>query len=185
MYNSITKSIKTLSIQGLVSILVKLSVFLSLLIISSNIKIYLPFSPVPVTMQNLVLFSAVFFLGRKTYILPLAWISLGVFNLPVFTAGGGLSYFLGYTGGYLIGFLFSGIYLSLVRVPKNLFLLLGYFLIADSIIYLFGGFGLFAFFGFSFSKTIQLGLIPFISGDLFKIALISIIASKFVNQTEK
>ena len=81
-----------------------------LLAISSKIKI--PFYPVPMTMQTLVILILGVTLGWK---LGLATVSLylfeGVIGLPVFSGspekGAGLIYFTGPTMGYLIGFLFT------------------------------------------------------------------------------
>ena len=79
-----------------------------ILAISSKIKI--PFYPVPMTMQTLVILIIGIGFGWK---LGMATISLylfeGIIGLPVFSGtpekGVGLIYFTGPTMGYLIGFL--------------------------------------------------------------------------------
>ena len=81
-----------------------------LLAISSKIKI--PFYPVPMTMQTMVVLFLGITLGWK---LGLATISLylfeGIIGIPVFSGtpekGVGIIYFTGPTMGYLIGFLFT------------------------------------------------------------------------------
>ena len=79
-----------------------------LLAISSKIKI--PFYPVPMTMQTLVVLSIGVIMGWK---LGLATITLylfeGLIGLPVFAGtpekGIGVAYFTGPTMGYLLGFI--------------------------------------------------------------------------------
>ena len=85
-----------------------------ILAISSKIKI--PFYPVPMTMQTLVVLIIGIGFGWK---LGLATISLylfeGIIGLPVFSGspekGVGLIYFTGPTMGYLLGFLVA-VYVS-------------------------------------------------------------------------
>ena len=85
-----------------------------LLAISSKIKI--PFYPVPMTMQTLVILMIGIGFGWK---LGLATVSLylfeGIIGLPVFSGtpekGIGLIYFTGPTMGYLLGFLVA-VYIS-------------------------------------------------------------------------
>ena len=80
----------------------------SVLAISSKIRI--PFYPVPMTMQTLIVLMIGIAFGWK---LGLATVSLylfeGIIGLPVFSGtpekGIGLIYFTGPTMGYLLGFL--------------------------------------------------------------------------------
>ena len=82
-----------------------------ILAISSKIKI--PFYPVPMTMQTLVILLIGAFFGWR---LGVATISLylfeGIIGLPVFSGtpekGIGIVYFTGPTMGYLIGFIVAG-----------------------------------------------------------------------------
>ena len=84
------------------------------LAISSKVKI--PFYPVPMTMQTLVVITLGIAFGWK---LGLATVSLylfeGIIGLPVFSGtpekGVGLIYFTGPTMGYLLGFLVA-VYIS-------------------------------------------------------------------------
>ena len=85
-----------------------------ILAVSSKIKI--PFYPVPMTMQTLVILIIGIGFGWK---LGLATVSLylfeGIIGLPVFSGtpekGIGLIYFTGPTMGYLVGFLVA-VYIS-------------------------------------------------------------------------
>lgn len=66
---------------------------------------------IPFTMQTFALFCALGLLGgRRGTIAVLVYILMGAVGLPVFSGfGGGLGRLLGVTGGYIIGFLFTGL----------------------------------------------------------------------------
>jgi len=154
-----------------------------ILAISSKIKI--PFYPVPMTMQTLVvLIIGVGFgwkLGVATVIL---YLFEGMIGLPVFSGtpekGIGLVYFTGHTMGYLLGFIlaayFSGKFLYDNNSLKN-FLKLFF---ATSLIYFFGMIWLGTLIGWD-KPIFQLGAQPFLLAELFKI----LIATFAVNQIKK
>ena len=81
-----------------------------LLAISSKIKI--PFYPVPMTMQTLIVLFLGITLGWKLGVATVAlYLFEGIIGLPVFSGtpekGVGIFYFTGPTMGYLVGFLFT------------------------------------------------------------------------------
>ena len=67
--------------------------------------------PVPFTLQTAGVFFTLFTLGGvKGTISVLVYILLGIIGLPVFSGfGSGISVILGPTGGYIVGFLATGI----------------------------------------------------------------------------
>ena len=84
-----------------------------ILAISSKIKI--PFYPVPMTMQTLVVLMIGIGFGWKLGVATVAlYLFEGIIGLPVFSGspekGIGLVYFTGPTMGYLLGFLASSIF---------------------------------------------------------------------------
>ena len=154
-----------------------------ILAVSSKIKI--PFYPVPMTMQTLVVLMIGIAFGWK---LGLATISLylfeGIIGLPVFSGtpekGIGLVYFTGPTMGYLVGFLvtvyISGKFFYDNNVIKNFFKLF----FATSFIYIFGMVWLGSLIGWD-KPIFQLGAQPFMLAELFKI----LIATFAINQIKK
>ena len=151
------------------------------LAISSKIKI--PFYPVPMTMQTLIVLSIGVIFGWR---IGLATISLylfeGILGLPVFAGtpekGIGLVYFTGPTMGYLLGFLpavyFSG---SLkVNYKYNLFvrLILNFLLFTFSVsfIYIFGLIWLSRF--VPMEQLWMFGVKPFLLAELFKVLILSV-----------
>ena len=150
------------------------------LAISSKIKI--PFYPVPMTMQTLVVLIIGITFGWK---LGLASISLylfeGAIGLPVFSGtpekGIGLIYFTGPTMGYLIGFLvtvyFAGKFSYNYNFPETFFKLL----FATSFIYLLGMMWLGYLIGWD-KPIFKLGAQPFLLAELFKILIVTFTINK-------
>ena len=157
-----------------------------LLAISSKIKI--PFYPVPMTMQTMVVLFLGITLGWK---LGLATISLylfeGIIGMPVFSGtpekGVGIIYFTGPTMGYLIGFLFTVYFAGSLNFSKNLFIKFLQLLFSLSFIYILGILWLGTLIGWE-KPLFQLGVQPFLLAELFKIliVLISMPQIKKLNQ---
>ena len=155
------------------------SVFIALLgtmrlAISSKIKI--PFYPVPMTMQTLVILLLGITLGWK---LGLATVTLylfeGIIGLPVFSGspekGVGLIYFTGPTMGYLIGFLFTVYFAGKLNFEGNLFKKFLKLIFSVSFIYILGIVWLGLLIGWE-KPLFQLGVQPFLFAELFKILII-------------
>jgi len=83
--------------------------FAILMAVSANSFVYLPFTPVPITMQTLtVLLSSILLGSRWAALGQLEYILMGIAGLPVFAGGrSGLLAIAGPTGGYIIGFVFA------------------------------------------------------------------------------
>tara|TARA_B110000285_G_scaffold2140_1_gene2269 strand:- start:1379 stop:1933 length:555 start_codon:yes stop_codon:yes gene_type:complete len=147
-----------------------------ILAISSKIKI--PFYPVPMTMQTLVVLFLGIALGWK---LGLATISLylfeGIIGMPVFSGspekGVGIVYFTGPTMGYLVGFLFTVYFAGSFNFSKNLFIKFLQFSFSVSFIYILGILWLGTLIGWE-KPLFQLGVQPFLLAELFKILIVLI-----------
>ena len=169
--NTQTQIIKSLLIILLGSII---------LAISSKIKI--PFYPVPMTMQTFVVLLIGMSFGYK---IGLATIGLylieGIVGLPVFSnspeRGVGLAYFTGPTMGYLIGFFSACFLASLIKTDDNYFIIFIKLILSVSTIYILGVLWLGTLIGWD-KPIIQLGVVPFLLAEVFKIALLTILAKK-------
>ena len=153
-----------------------------LLTVSSKIKI--PFYPVPMTMQTLV----VLFLGMSFgYKIGLATVGLylleGLIGLPVFSnspeKGVGIIYFTGPTMGYLIGFLFATFLAGYFNFKINIFYAFLKLIVSVSVIYILGVFWLGNLIGWD-KPIIQLGVTPFLLAELFKISILAILSKKII-----
>jgi len=145
-----------------------------LIAISAQISIYLPFSPVPITGQTLIILLAGLVLGKNRGAGAVGiYLLQGASGLPFFAGGkSGLATLFGPTGGYLFGFL-AAVYivgiLSELRFKRSIFQAATALVIGNTIIYIFGLVWLARFVGES--QALQLGLYPFLVGDLLKISL--------------
>ena len=159
-----------------------LIVFLGSVILAISAKIKIPFYPVPMTMQTFV----VLFLGISFgYKVALASVSLylleGIAGLPVFSnspeKGVGLVYFTGPTMGYLVGFLSACFLTSYIKINDNYFLIFAKLIMSVSTIYILGILWLGILIGWD-KPIIQIGVMPFLLAEIFKIALLTILTKK-------
>ena len=183
----ITKKIDFIRIAKIFLLILSGSLLLTL-----SAKIKIPFYPVPMTMQTLVVLFLGIAFGPK---IGLATVSVylleGIFGLPVFAnspeKGIGFIYFTGPTMGYLIGFLVatyvagsfkyencfdnfrisSSIKISFKNLIKLIF--------AVSLIYIFGLLWLGFLIGWD-KPIFQFGAQPFLLAELFKMLILSIAA---------
>ena len=151
------------------------TVFLALL---ARIEIRLePFSPVPITGQTLgvLLIGALYGPWRGALCL-LAYLGEGAAGLPVFAGGAsGWAVLVGPTGGYLIAFPVAAAIVGLLVQPLR-GVLSGWraipgLLIGTIVIYLIGVPGLALSTGMGLLTAISKGMLPFIPGDLIKVAI--------------
>ncbi len=142
-------------------------------VLTVSAKIQLPFWPVPITMQTLVvlLIGAVY--GLRLGIATVAiYLAEGAIGWPVFATGGGYDYFVGPSGGFLIGFLVAAAvvgYLAEHGFDRRWQTALFAFLIGDAVLFGFGVAWLTHLFGFS--KALSLGLLPYLPAEAVKVTL--------------
>ncbi len=139
------------------------------------LSIPLPFSPVPISFTNLVIYIAAFLCGMKKGTLSyLLYLLIGFVGVPVFSAfTAGPAKLLGPTGGYLIGFIFLAAIVGAAsdrfdgrRLPYLLAMLAG-----TLILYGFGTAWLAYQADMDFISALFAGVIPYIPADLLKMAL--------------
>lgn len=161
-------------------------VFACLTGLMAQVRITLPFTPVPVTGQVLaVLLSGIFLGGRYGCLSQAFYVGLGTMGIPWFSgAGGGLARITSITGGYLIGFIPSALivgwltnrYAAMRRFHFQLTLMaFGVF-----IIYVFGAAHFAIVMHTNFLETIKLAVLPFISVDLMKSAISACISTSIL-----
>tara|TARA_B110000196_G_C21079324_1_gene631625 strand:- start:798 stop:1361 length:564 start_codon:yes stop_codon:yes gene_type:complete len=161
-------------LQGLNVNLINFSlVIFGTLLLTVSAKVQVPFWPVPMTMQTFVVFLIGATYGvRLSLFTLLAYLFEGAIGLPVFAAGGGIAYLMGPTAGYLYGMTISAAVISYFANQgySSSYLKTFFSIILGSlIIFMCGVLYLSSMIGYS--KAIQVGLLPFIPSELFKIAL--------------
>ena len=147
-------------------------------LLTLSAKIQIPFYPVPMTMQTFaVLAIGLAFgwrLGGATLLLYLAE---GAAGLPVFAGtpekGIGIGYLMGPTGGYLLGFALAAAlsgWLAERGWDRSAATTALAMLAGNVAIYVPGLLWLGGLIGWD-KPVLELGLIPFLAGDLFKLVL--------------
>jgi biotin transport system substrate-specific component len=153
----------------------------------AQVKIALPFTPVPLTGQTFAVLLVGATLGSKRGAASMAlYIALGGLGLPVFAGGqSGLAYLSGATLGYLVGFVMAAYVIGLLAergLERSVRTSIIPFLAGTVIIYVCGVAWLTVIIG-SFSKAFAAGLLPFLIGDALKLVAASLVlpaAWKFV-----
>lgn len=151
----------------------------------AQVRLPLPWSPVPITGQTLAVLLAGVLLGRWWGGISMAiYVGLGAIGLSWFS---GWSSGLGATGGYIIGFILAALFLGYftdryIR-SRSFFSMLGLMLLANfALIYIPGliwlGLWLNVVSGASvnFIMLLGMGAIPFIAGDITKAVLAAAVA---------
>lgn len=145
-------------------------------------KISIPFYPVPMTMQTLVVLligmACGWKLGGATI---LVYLAQGAMGLAVFSGtpakGIGIAYMMGGTGGYLLGFVIAAAavgYLASLGWDRNPLQTILAMLIGNIVIYMTGLLWLGVLFGWD-KPILDWGLKPFLLGDLVKIAIAAVL----------
>lgn len=146
---------------------------------SAQIRIFLPNTPVPITLQTLAILLIGATLGTWRGMAAVAtYVAAGGLGLPFFAGfGGGALALLGPTGGYLLGFvLAAGLvgWLAERKLDRKWSSALPMFLAGQLIIYLCGMIWLSHFVG-GIAPALAAGVLPFLVGDGIKVA-VSILA---------
>jgi biotin transport system substrate-specific component len=142
--------------------------------ILAQVKIPLPFTPVPLTGQTFAVLLIAAALGSKRGAAAMVfYIALGAFGLPIFAGGAsGIAYLSGATLGYLIGFILSAYVVGLLAergLERSVRTSVIPFFVGTVIIYACGISWLTILLG-SFNKALMAGFIPFVIGDFIKLA---------------
>jgi len=157
--------------------------FAALTGLMAQVRIVLPFSPVPITGQTFAVLLAGIVLGRWGGPSMALYVGLGSAGVPWFTNWqGGLTSLTGATGGYLLGFIFAASFIGIMteRYTRSgkLSTLVPLVLFANFfLIYLPGLLVLNVWWSefvgpITITKLLSVGLIPFLVGDLLKVAAV-------------
>ena len=165
------------------------AVFVILTSLGAFVRIPLPFTPVPITLQTFfVLLSGAFLGGNLGGVSQLCYMLLGISGLPIFTgAGSGLFYPFGPTGGYLLGFILASFFVGrFIKYGRdNLLSIFGILCLGDFVILCSGILWLKILIGYNVTKLLFIGFIPFIPGDLLKALVASTLYLKLKSRLKE
>ena len=141
---------------------------------------------IPFTMQTFGVFLTLRLMkGKYGTLSVLIYILLGAIGTPVFAGfSSGIGILLGPTGGYIIGFLFSGIAYMILeqymysKITENIVLLFGlvicYAFGTTWFVYVMSSRGS----SYSFGQALMLCVLPYLIPDLCKLALSQLVADR-------
>ena len=142
-------------------------------------QVSVPFYPVPVTMQTFaVILIGLTYGWRLGGITVALYLIEGSIGLPVFAGGkGGMIVLMGPTAGYLYGFFLAAVvcgWFTEKGFDRSYLKLIVPLLAGNLLLYTSGLIWLGNFIGWD-KPVLELGLYPFIPGDLMKIALVAVL----------
>jgi biotin transport system substrate-specific component len=144
--------------------------------LSAQVRIYLPFSPVPITGQTFAVLMLGALLGsRRGGLTMVIYLVEGLMGLPVFASGVGLAALVGPAGGYLVGFVPAAYLVGRLAEKgwdRRVLTTIAAMIIGDAVLLTFG----FVWLAIltDVKTALVAGLISFIPGDLLKVAIAAV-----------
>ncbi len=156
--------------------------FVVLTALSAFVRIPLPFTPVPLTLQTFFVLLSGALLGKRLGLFTQGvYLLSGLIGLQVFTGlGSGILYLLGPTGGYVFGFLLAAFFAGslFAKEKQGVAAIFFKFLFCDFIILFSGMFWLKIILACSLTQAFLLGVLPFVFGDMLKVILATAVYTK-------
>jgi biotin transport system substrate-specific component len=155
--------------------------FASALALASQIAVPIPGTPVPITLQPLVVVLAGMWLGPVAGVASmLLYLAAGAVGLPVFSPYGapGIARFLGPTGGYLLAYPLAAFVAG--ALSRRMTSLLGRWVaaLAGTAVLLLGGLAQLALITGSVSLALPLAIHPFLPLDAVKALLAALLVPR-------
>ena len=164
--------------EGRARIALKVVLAVVALSVAAQLAVPIPVTPVPVSLQDLVVLAVGILLGPvQGAAAVVSYVVLGALGAPVFSDGhAGLLWLMGPTGGYLLAFPASawvaGVAGRYARGRLGWAVMLGGILAAQAILFGGGALQLALITGQGFSATTALAVMPFVPGIVVKTALL-------------
>ena len=157
-----------------VSVAFGVTAFVVMMALGAHVRIPLPFTPVPITLQTFFLSLAGATLGPVFGVVSqVVYLFLGAVGVPVFAGGSGVMYLIqSATTGYLIGFIAAAALVGwLIRSRKDPGIAWILFSMAagNLVVYTCGALWLLLYLRLSLVSTFAVGVLPFLAGDVAKL----------------
>ena len=187
MNNAITLRVTAIS-NKTVDAVIGVTFFIIATALGAYIRIPVPGTPVPITLQTFFVVLSGAVLGSRLGLFSQAgYILLGAMGLPIFQGyASGTAHIFGSTGGYLIGFMAASLLTGkiLEKETRNLFKITASFAIGNVVIYTLGILWLMLIYRISFINAILIGVLPFFTVELAKIFLAAVVYSKISHRSK-
>lgn len=145
----------------------------------AKIQVFLPGNPVPITMGTFgILTIGAAYGARLGLVTILGYLALGAMGATVFAGEkAGLTYMMGGTGGYLVGYVLATLALGFAARKgwdRNVLQMALAMLVGNALIYIPGLLWLNGF-AESWTQTLEWGITPFLIGDALKLVLAALL----------
>jgi biotin transport system substrate-specific component len=173
----------TLVVAGRPSRVVAIGIvgFATALALASQVAVPIPGTPVPITLQPLVVVLAGMWLGPVAGASSmLLYLAVGATGLPVFSPYGapGLARFLGPTGGYLFAYPLAALVAGVLARRSSTLLGRWVAALAGTTVLLLGGFAQLAVLTGSVSQAVPLAIHPFVPLDAVKALIAALLVPR-------
>ncbi|MBR4027034.1 MAG: biotin transporter BioY [Lachnospiraceae bacterium] len=160
----------------------KIALCTAILCISSYLVIPLPFTPIVISIQTVMVNLIGLILKPKSAVLTiLMYLCMGIIGLPVFSGGSaGIGKLIGPTGGFYFGFFFAVIIISLLKgkKPNKIRYAIVTICLGIPMQHFFAILFMCLYNGFQVKTALFTVSVPFLFGDILKCILASVIAVK-------
>ncbi|MBL6429869.1 MAG: biotin transporter BioY [Maritimibacter sp.] len=184
-------NLETTQSQTLAKLTQEISIILvGTILLTLSAKIVVPFYPVPMSTQTLVVLGLGLFLGPvRSSLVVVTYFFEGLLGLPVFAgtppALAGPAYIAGPTGGYLVGFALAaaaaGWIVQALQGLRPAFRASVAVFLGSIVMYCAGLLWLGGFVGYG-EKLLNAGLYPFLLGDLTKATIAVVLYTAYHNR---
>ncbi len=160
------------------AIVVGASLFVAL---CARISVPLPFTPVPLTLQNFGVLAVGLTLGsRRGFAALLLYLAEGASGLPVFSMGGGIAHFFGPTGGFLLTYpLVAFVAGWLYENTSGRFVAAAWASFVAELVLFAGGLSWLAVYTHSISLAVRYGLYWFVFAEVIKIMMAAAVGTRW------
>jgi biotin transport system substrate-specific component len=169
------------------AIVITASLFVAL---CARVTVPLPFTPVPLTLQNFGVLTVGLLLGSRRGFAALSlYLVEGAFGLPVFSPsilGGGIAQILGPTGGFLMAYpLVAFIAGYIYEHSSRRFAWAALSSLAAELVLFAGGLSWLAVLTHSVSLALRYGLYWFVFAEVIKVLMAAAVAARWHRQTSR
>ncbi len=164
------------------AIVISASLFVAL---CARVTVPLPFTPVPLTLQNFGVLAVGLLLGSRRGFAALSlYLAEGACGLPVFSLGGGIAYLLGPTGGFLLAYPLAAFVAGYLfernsEHSSRRFAWAALSSVAAELVLFAGGLSWLAVLTHSVSLAIRFGLYWFVFAEVIKVLLAASVAARW------
>jgi biotin transport system substrate-specific component len=160
------------------AIVIAASLFVAL---CARVTVPLPFTPVPLTLQNFGVLAVGLLLGSRRGFAALAlYLAEGACGMPVFSLGGGIAYLLGPTGGFLMAYpLVAFVAGWIYEHTERRFVWAAFSAMVAEVVLFAGGVSWLAVIYHSVARALSFGLYWFVFAEIIKVLMAAAVAARW------